>query len=311
MTSPPRKTFALSKRQIGPWNAARGRWLVGLLVLAGVVALLVLALRENVATNATSLVLVVICLALIFGLVMPRAAAELLGRMTQVKLAGFEVSLERKRAQRVSHQLPSNKDDDVAVTPRTRTSDAAIDVLLVQDVARQRLRFARWILLELGSEFDYPDILAYLHESKLLDTDETRLILDLLNESISEWPEEEREPFLDAAWPVVRRLAPTIFDRYVRKSLHDAGWRISEYPQERGHRPDFLAYRDDQWVVAAARVADPWETLEPSRKRLAGEVPAEATRRVVIVPSKAELKDDGLYPEVEVVRLPQMLDRTA
>jgi hypothetical protein len=295
--------------------------LVGLVVLAGVVALLVLALSEKVTTDATTLVLVVIGLALVFGLVMPRAAADLFGRMTQVKVGGFEVSLERKRAQRVRRQLP-RMDDDVPLTSRPLTSDEAIDVLLVQDVARQRLRFAKSSLLGLSSDFDYPDILAYLRESELLNTDETRLILDLLYGSIADWPEEEREPFLDAAWPVVRRLAPTIFDRYVRNALQEAGWRISEFPQEPGHRPDFCAYRDGRWIVAAARVADPWKSLKPSRKRLAGEVPSDVSKRVVIVPDSAMpdlghdsatpgLEDDGLYPEVEIVPLSKMLDPKA
>jgi hypothetical protein len=290
---------------------------VGLTVLAGIVLLLLLQLSGDVEANGTTLVLVAISLLLIFLLVMPRAAAGFLERLTKVKVAGVEISLvEKTRAQLVHRRLPI-MEDGVPVVSRPHTGDAAIDVLRVQDIVWQRLRFAHSVLLELDSEFGsevgYLDVLARLHEEQLLDTDEARLILDLVNEPVDEpvasWPEEAREPFLDAAWPFARRLGPLIFDRYVRRSLQETDWRISEFPQKRNHRPDFLACRDGRWIVAAARVARPWTSLKPARKRLAGDVPSDATERVVIVPGTTELQDDGLYPEVQVITLPKMLKR--
>jgi hypothetical protein len=304
-------------RSLHRWapNSTRARWFVGLLALAGVVVLLVLQLREDVEASGTTLVLVAIGLGLIFLLVMPRAAARFIERLTTVKVAGVEVSLaETKRAELVHRRLPS-QEDDVKVPSRPRTGDAAIDVLRVQDIVWQRLRFAHSVLLELpskfGSEVGYLDILALLQARELLDTDETRLILDLLTEPVAGWPDETREAFLDAAWPFAVRLGSLIFDRHVRRTLQETGgWRISEMPDQlRDHRPDFLAFRDGRWVVAAARVARPWATLKASRKRLAGDATQDVTRRVVIVPGKTKLRDDGLYPQVEVVHLSVMLKR--
>jgi hypothetical protein len=265
-------------------------------------------LRDNAMPNGTTVALVAIGLTLVFALIMPGVAGQLLKGVSKVKVAGVEISFaEKERAERIQRRLP-RREDDVKLSPRPRTGVADVDVLRVEYIARKRLRFVRTALLELPPEFDYVDILANLHEGELIDTDEAKLILDLLNEPVSVWPEGTREPFLDAAWPFALRLGALVWDRYVRKSLKKAGWRISEFDQKHNQRPDFLVFRNGQWIVAAARVARPWTSLCAARKRLAGDVPSEATRRVVIVPQLTNFKVDNLFPEVEIVPLPQMLE---
>jgi hypothetical protein len=186
----------------------------------------------------------------------------------------------------------------------------AVVGLRVRDIARQRLRFMR-ILLGWGPELEHTDILAWLHRRKLLDTDETRVLLDLLYERVEMWPAEVREPYLDAVWPFVTRLAAVIFDRHVRRRLKKAGWDIAEFDQPDDYRPDFLAFRDRESpiVVTAARVGRPRRSLEPARERLAGELPHGATDRMIVVPPQQDVPDDGRYETVPIVPLSDLVSK--
>lgn len=286
----------------------RARWLALILAFAGAVVLIVIQVDHDDKPNGTTLGLMGIAIVLLVGVLAPRTTARALKRVSKVKVAGVEISLEqeRARAEAVTRKLP-RRDEGVKVGPRPTTGDPTVDVLRVRDIARQRLRFMR-IRLGWGPELDYLDILAWLHERKLLDTDETRVLMDLLYERVDLWPSGAREPYLDAMWPFVKRLAAVIFDRYVRQRLSSAGWRIADFEQPGDHRPDFLAFRDtEQPVVIAARVGRPQRSLEPARERLAGDLPVAAAGRVIVVPRHKDVPDDERYESVRIVPLSDLL----
>lgn len=292
-----------------PTRLDLARWAAVAVAFAGTVLLIVVQVHHDQKPNGTTLGMLVLAVVLLVGVLAPRAAARALKNVTKVKVAGVEISLEheRARAEAVARKLP-RRDESVEVGPRPKSGDPAVDLLRVRDIARQRLRFMR-IRLGWGPELDYPDILAWLHQRELLDTDEIRVLLDLLYEPVETWPREVREPYLDAMWPFVKRLAAVIFDRHVRGRLKAAGWKIADFDQPDDHRPDFLAFRDRESPVAvvAARVGRPQRSLEPARKRLAGELPDGATDRLIVVPRERDVPDDGRYETVRIVPLSDLL----
>ena len=286
----------------------RARWRLISLIALGLIALIVvLQLIGIVKVDGTTLVLVVLALVAAVGVAMPDDVVAFVSRLTSLKVGSFEVAfVEKQRAERVIRTLPL-QEDDVPVRKRPQTGDEVVDVMRVRAMARRRLRFIRVGLLNLESDFSYIDILSHLHHEELLGTEEVRVILDLLDEAIKDWPADSRDDFLEAAWPLASRLAAHVFDRHTRNELDRAGWTVADFKQSKRHRADFLASRGDEVIVAAARVARAGTSLKTVRKRLSGKMPPQAKRRVIIVPGDAVTKPDSRYPNVETVHLETLL----
>lgn len=240
----------------GTWNWLIGRlpWFAALVALAAVITLMVVQLIKNDGgADSTTLGFLGLATVFLFAVMAPHQTSGALRRITSFKVAGIEVGLgEIKRAERVK-PLPGEDDGVGGERPKTNDYAAVVDRL------QSRLRFVRLILglkEEMGEQ-DYLPIADRLRTDLLLTRDEESFVLDLLEGpelAMTDWSAATREAFLDSAWAFATRFGPLIWDRHVRKRLEDAGWFVADYRQQRGHRPDFLAYREQDWAVMAARV---------------------------------------------------------
>lgn len=252
-----------SLRRVGPSLAAA----VG---LAAVVALTVVQLDQG-PPDSTTLALVGVGVPLLFGLLAPAETGDFLRRITSFKVAGVvEVGMET--VVRAESVRPPGDEGDGIVAAREGQDYKAIVVEL-----RKRIRFVHAITDlkdEIEREDAYELIVHTLAAERLLDEDKTRFALDLLSGrdwGLSELPRRAREEFLDAAWSFATRFHFGVWDRYVRSELTKQGWVIADYPQEPGHRKDFLACWQGRWALMTARVggsSKPWR-YPASRRRLA------------------------------------------
>jgi hypothetical protein len=95
-----------------------------------------------------------------------------------------------------------------------------------------------------------------------------------------------RNGFLDAAWQFAVRFASLSHERLVRQRLAKRGWVLMDLEQDRAHRPDFLAYRNEAWLMVAARVLP--GNLDGTRKRLNQTPPPFDAVPVIAIPDKEE-----------------------
>lgn len=238
--------------------------------LAAVVALIVVQLDQS-SPDSTTLALVGVGIPLLFGLLAPGETGELLRRMTSFKVAGV-VEVGMDTVVRAELAKPPGDEGDGIVALRNGQDYKAIVGEL-----QKRIQFVHAIT-DLKEEIEREDahelIVHTLAAERLLDTEKTRFALDLLSGrdwGLPEVPRRAREEFLDAAWSFATRFHFGIWDRYVRSELTKRGWVIADFPQEPGHRKDFLACWDGRWALMTARVgghSKPWR-YPTSRQRLA------------------------------------------
>lgn len=273
--------------EIPRWVAPTLAWLAVTLALAGAVGLIVAKLDSTQsAPDGTTLGLFVLAAALGFAALAPGRTIKGLRRVTNFKVGGVELGLaEIKRADRVR---PPQEDDGVRAEPRPRSKgyEACVERL------RNRLNRIRTMLALDARKNDYEGIAGELRVRGLLTRDEETFVVDLQRyDPISDdWSTAVEEEFLDDTWAFATRFRALIWDRHVRQQLEEKGWFVADYAQKRGHRPDFLAYRDGIWVLIAARVGsledDKPDNLDKPAERLSKyEKGLPISARAVIVPS--------------------------
>jgi hypothetical protein len=270
--------------------------LAAAVAFGGAIALIVVQLEgEKAAPDSTTLGLFVIATALGFVLLVPAATVKGLQRVTRFKVGSVELGLaEIKRAERVR---PPQEGDGVRPEPRPKGKG-------YEDCAerlRNRLNGVRRMVGLNAKKEDYTAIAEELRLTGLLTRDEETFVLDLQEHDplSADWSSATEAKFLDDTWAFATRFRALVWDRYVRKQLSDGGWFIADFPQKPGHRPDFLAYRDQHWALVAARVGSLLkgkpDNLDVAAKRLwnFNNGPTVSTW-LIIVPDKArvEMSDD-------------------
>ena len=270
--------------------------LAAFVAFGGAIALIVVQLDSEKGTpDSTTLGLFLIATALGFILLAPAATVRGLQRVTRFKVGSVELGLaEIKRAERV---LPPQEGDGVRPEPRPRSKG-------YEDCTnrlKKRLNKVRAMLGLEARKNDYAAIAEELRVTGLLTRDEETFVLDLQEHDplSADWSSATEEKFLDDTWAFATRFRSLVWDRYVRKQLKDSGWFIADFPQEPGHRPDFLAYRDDRWALIAPRVGSLLkskpDSLDIAAKRLWRFKSGPAiSLRSIVVPDKAraEMTDD-------------------
>jgi hypothetical protein len=273
---------ALCFSRIAPWLAAA----VSLLA----VALLVYVQLRNQGGKAdtTTLGLLLIGVVLMFVIAAPVQAARAAKRITRLKVGAVELGLEEiKLAERV-RPVPSEEDEVEAIRP------LGCDYARVVAKLEGRLRFVREVLeLEkaVKDKHDYIGITMCLREDGLLDGEEKRFMIDLLdgpNVGFDAWDDAARNDFLDAAYAFAVRLGPKVWDRRVKQELTDCGWFIADFNQSKKHRADFLAFRGSRTALMTARVGGTGsgyvEKAAPRLMNFDRFEPIEA--RVIVIPDK-------------------------
>lgn len=296
------------------WLRKNGVALAAAIGFGGVVALLVTQLDHG-PPDSTTLVLLALALALLFGFLAPRESGALLRRMTNFKVAGVvEVGLETVvRAEVV--RPPGDEGDGVVAVRDGEDLEAIVRRLkmrlrFIYDVADLRDRVER--------KTSYQEIVHVLAADRLVDHEEAQFLLDLLSDrdlGLAELPLKAQDEFLDAAWSFATRFHFMIWDRFVRVELADRGWLIVDFRQARGHRRDFLACWNGEWAVMSARVggrSKAWRypvTSERLAKTAPGmpiagrcivipAPPKKKPRLATVVPKKGEPR-----PDVKVLEL--------
>jgi hypothetical protein len=292
-----------------------------LLVTAGLVAAQLFGwLHAGDNLNGTTLGLLLIVLASLIVATAPAATRAFLERLTTVKLpGGLEIGLQAvNRAERVqgglseSFEDPLRASDDVTVKQRRPLEgDARQQFQAVQRVLQARLRFVHTVVLGLprSTESDYPQVLREIDDEHLLNTDESALVRDLLGRAENQVEKLEydvRNGFLDAAWQFAVRFASLSHERLVRQRLAKRGCVLMDLEQDRAHRPDFLAYRNEAWLMVAARVLP--GNLDGTRKRLNQTPPPFDAVPVIAIPDKKSFTPDGKYSRVKVCQLTQLTE---
>ena len=267
--------------------------------------------------DALTVVLLLGALVLLFATVSPRSTREFFERMTTLKLpGGVEIGLQAVgRAERVQGGLSESFDDlpdedDVQVKQRPLEGGTRRQFEAVRHILEERLKFVHTVVFgrPQTEEGNYPATLRMIEEKNLLKPEELALVRDLLGraeDEIALLPFELRTDFLDASWRFVLRFATLTHERLVRKSLVKTGWVLFDFEQDRSHRPEFLAYRANDWHLVAARV-EPGK-LKATRRRLAEAQPPFGATPVVVIPDKRSFDSERKGPEVDVLRLAQLL----
>ncbi|HSC20965.1 MAG TPA: hypothetical protein VLC07_04485, partial [Solirubrobacterales bacterium] len=236
----------------GRWTSTR-RWLgrnaprfAAGAAFAGAVVLIVVQMRgEEGSPDSTTLGLFLIATSLGFILLAPAATLKALQRVTRFKVGSVELGLaEIKRAERVR---PPQEGDGVQAEPRPPGKG-------YEDCAsrlRNRLNRVRRLLGLKARKDDYAAIAEELRRTDLLNRDEETFVLDLQEHDplSADWSAATEQKFLDDTWAFATRFRSLVWDRYVRKQLRENGWFIVDFPQKPGHRPDFLACRDERWTL--------------------------------------------------------------
>jgi hypothetical protein len=288
-----------------------------LLALAGVCALIVLQLKEDdSAVDGTTLGLVAIALALLVPIAAPRASKRWIGNVSNLKVGGVEIALrEVQLATRIDLRL-GEVDDGVPVTSLPKTGKASERTLHLRRRVLERLRLCRDRFLSLPKETAEELVAAHLRVEGLLTADEAemiRLVIGDLPDEIDRWPSQASAEFLELSWEFTSRLGSTVFDRLARRRLKSAGWVLADFHQDRGHRPDFLAYRRGAWHLMTARIpGNPEKTRKRLQKVIDGgfaDIPikGEINSTIVVIPDERTPPGDGQYADVEVRRLAALL----
>lgn len=274
-------------------NAAR---FAAAIALAAVIYLIDLQLEKK-SPDSTTLALVGLGTALLFGVLAPSATGALLKRMTSFKVAGvIEVGMDTAVLAEIVRP-PDGEGDGIQSKRNGRDYDDIVKRL------KTRMRFV-YMITDLSERIEskrsYDEIAHALAADHLLSSEEARFVLDLLSGrdwGLAELPSKAKEEFLDSAWSFADRFHFGVWDRYLRRDLMKRGWMVSDYPQSPGHRRDFLASWNGGRVLMAARVGrpeDPWE-YPVTRNRLAKKkMDPPIAGRCIVIP--------GLDREATVVK---------
>lgn len=258
------------------------------------------------AVNVITFALLLLLLTLLFSMVAPNAVKGVIERIETFKLTGvLEIGLQAaSRAERVQANLPEAA-DEVEVSKRPR-GERSVEYEGVRVKLQDRLRFVQEALFGLPATEDYERIVSHVEERRLLEPDELHLVRDILNgleKEVGKLPERLQEEYLDAGWRFSVRFATLTFERMVRRAMTEANWFILDFDQARSHRPDFLAYRDDVWLLIAARVQT--NKLGGTRQRFSNLKPPFGAKPLVVTPDSREFEAEPAdkYPGVGVLTL--------
>jgi hypothetical protein len=229
----------------------------------------------------------------------PKAFLSLGDRISNVDAFGIKLELQAKEAQLTIGRLDYEEDGADGTPPEWPSSNRKA-MAKVSNLLRERLRFVAVALLDERSEIAEEYILDLLPPKGLLTSPEAALCKDLLGNDLQtrlgELDDEEREEFLDNAWTFASRFASRSFDRQARRALVKGGWKVADFPQDKGHRRDFIAVLPKIRALVAARVADPRRSVATTGGRLADvSFPLPDLRRVVVVPDHV----DHLWTEID------------
>jgi hypothetical protein len=276
-------------------------WIALVAAAAGAIVLMVVQLDDDGASpDSTTFGLFVVAAALGFAALAPGIAVRGLRRVSQFKVGGLELGLaEIKRADRVR---PPLEEDGVRSERRPKSSgyDACVARL------RNRMNRARATLGLSARKDDYVGIAEEFRSLGLLTRDEETFVVDLQDYDplSNDWSTATAEKFLDDTWEFATRFRALVWDRQVRKSLKEQRWSIFEFEQSQGHRPDFLAYRDGDWALLAARVGsiskNKPDKLDVAARRLwrFREGPEIASRSILLPELSGGFLSDALDVEV-------------
>lgn len=301
-------------RRFGKRIDLRLAWLAAALAFVGAVTLIVVQLRgEKASPDSTTLGLFVLAAGLGFAFLAPGQATRALKRISIFKVGGVELGLaEIKRAERVR---PPQEDDGVQSEPRPRGAGYEDCVERLQD----RIERTRIMLALKARKKNYAEIAEKLRLAELLTRDEETFVLDLLQnyDPLSDdWSSSTEEKFLDATWAFATRFRALVWDRRVRQQLRADHWFIAGFDQLSGHRPDFLACKEGNWILVASRVgaleeAAP-DNFDVAAKRLAAfaDGPPVTNRLIVMLdPTRGEITNDApgeVREKVELVSLEEI-----
>jgi hypothetical protein len=253
-----------------------------------VVAVLTIQLRAG-SPDGTSLALLALAVALVFGLLAPRQTARTIERVTNFKLGGMLEIGFNAAVQAEMVKVPAYEEDGAA---EERDSQGYPEI--VKELKR-RLRFVHAITdygKAIGREDSYRELVHALAADHLLDHDQAQFALDLVSErdlGLSALPTAALEEFLDAAWSFAARFAFVVWDRYVRDELWERGWVVADFRQSPGHRRDFLACWNGRWILMSARVGGekrPYRYVETRNRLERSEFQVAVAGRCIVLPGR-------------------------
>jgi hypothetical protein len=288
-----------------------------LLALVGVVVWQVL---DGDGPDATTLGLLVLTIVSVVALLEPRPFAAGLSRIKSLDVLGVKVELEVERVRNIARRFPIEEDDVRIDEPRPRRDTPAAEVDEVSEVLRARIRFVRDAVLDDPDALGEDVVVAHLEYLAILGRDEAHLCHEVMGDlrvTIADWDASEREKFLDQGWTFAKRFASQMFDRYARRRLRDAGWFVADFAQGARHRADFLAMRDGEWALVAARVASSKKVIDTAIGRLGrADCPVPGARRIMVIPDHVDLpteigEGDRTHAEqtVSMLRLRRLIER--
>jgi hypothetical protein len=281
-------------------------------VAALVLVLIVLVLQVagtggvNEHVNGFTILLLLLAIVLGFAIVAPAAVKAILDRVTTFKVAGLEIGLQAaNRSDLLRTQLLGEEDeltpaDDVAPSSsRPVGGGPEREFAAVRGKLEERLRYVRDAVLRLDSKLEPIDVAEELAQCDLIGDVEMQIVYDLLGraeDGIERLDEGDATRYFDRTWRFSTRFATLIFERETRKRLLKRGWFLLDYPQSRGHRPDFLAYKrvdgDEEgtekewWFVIAVRIEP--NLARQTAARLSRQRPPFDATSVVVVPDRRE-----------------------
>jgi hypothetical protein len=289
--------IALEPKEDGDDSPSRtGARVVSILLLLLVLILLAVQVVGLVGldkhVNVTTLILLGAAIILGYVTYSPDEVRAVLNRISSLRLGAFELAMQAAtRVERVESRLAAQvdvanlKDEVQAWESRPTGNGTKREFRAVRKTLEHRLGFVRSKVLVLNDGLSSEEVVHEISETGLLEHDEllvTYGILDDIESELERLTEEVRNRYLEGAWRFAARFGSLVFERQVRRSMLKAGWFLTDFPQLRDHRPDFLAFRDGTWLLIAARVKP--DATEETRARLLRQTLPVDARRVVVAP---------------------------
>lgn len=253
----------------------------------------------------------------IIALAYPRSFVSLGQRISNVDAFGIKLEFRVQEAELAIAQF-ENEEDGAAFDPPSWPASNRRAMELVETQLREKLRFTSVAVLESRAKISEEYIVDNPGRAGLLSFKETTLCRDLLGglyKRLDELDSDERDLFLDKAWEFASRFASRTFDRQAPRDPTDNGWKVADFTQVKGHRPDFIAVREGVRTLIAARVAAPREKLFTTGERLAQvDFPLPDLKRLIVVPNRVDHLwnqiDSGpmkVHERVLIIRIGQLI----
>jgi hypothetical protein len=290
-------------------------------LLAGGVGLIVWQVVDSASPDGTTISALLAAAVSVLALAYPRSFVSLGERISSVDAFGIKLDLKEKEAQLAALEFIYEDDGIVPPDPEFSSSNKRAMRKIAEEL-RRKLRFCSVAILGNRAQIPEEAIVENLAAEGLLLKGEPglcELLLGDVHKRLDDLEESEREELLENAWGYAYRFASRTFDRHARHALTNAGWKVADFSQGRGHRRDFIAVRDGARALVAARVASSRAGPIDTGDRLAEvQFPLPELKRVVVVPNHA----DGLWNELDtgpmkvhervmVMRLGQLIDDPA